>query len=136
MSIGARSQSAKTYLEKHLPSFAAASPDELVRHGLLALRDTLQADAELTAKNCAVAIVGKDHPFTSLTEEQLPRYLAMLEGVRRSNAPPPAAASAAPAPTPAAAAAAAAGTEAMATDAGAAGAAGNGEPPQRSDMDL
>ncbi|QRV91475.1 20S proteasome subunit [Ceratobasidium sp. AG-Ba] len=34
MSIGARSQSAKTYLEKHYESFTDASLDELIKHGL------------------------------------------------------------------------------------------------------
>jgi len=128
-SIGARSQSAKTYLEKHLAEFATASVDDLIKHGLLALRDTLQADVELTAKNCSVAVVGPDRPFRLLTEEELPTYLAMLEGTRR-NAPAPAA-------TPAPAAAPAAADEAMQTDQGAAGAVGPAdEPPQRSDMEL
>jgi len=40
-SIGSRSQSARTYLEKHYQSFADASRDELIRHGLRALRECL-----------------------------------------------------------------------------------------------
>lgn len=71
MSIGARCQSAKTYLEKHFEKFPsstrnlslpglffltflmrrAGSLDELVKHGLRALRDTLQADVELNKLN-------------------------------------------------------------------------------------
>jgi 20S proteasome subunit alpha 6 len=58
MSIGARSQSAKTYLEKHYESFADSSLDDLVRHGLHALRETLQQDKELTVNNTSVGIVG------------------------------------------------------------------------------
>ena len=41
MAIGARSQSARTYLEKHLDEFADCDLDALVLHGLRAMRDTL-----------------------------------------------------------------------------------------------
>ena len=50
MAIGARSQSARTYLEKHLNDFADSSMEDLVRHGLRALRDTLPNEVELTSK--------------------------------------------------------------------------------------
>ncbi|KAI9315254.1 20S proteasome subunit alpha 6 [Dichotomocladium elegans] len=56
MSIGARSQSAKTYLEKNYKEFATASLDELIRHGLLALRDTLQQDNELNTLNTSIGV--------------------------------------------------------------------------------
>ena len=39
--IGGRSQSAKTYLERKFQTFPDASVDDLIRHALLALRDTL-----------------------------------------------------------------------------------------------
>lgn len=75
MSIGARSQSAKTYLEKHYESFAdCPSPclhclvlfahtcqgtlEELIKHGLHALRETLQQDKELNINNTSVGIIG------------------------------------------------------------------------------
>jgi 20S proteasome alpha/beta subunit len=41
MAIGARSQAARTYLEKFLDDFKTCDLDELVKHGLRALRDTL-----------------------------------------------------------------------------------------------
>lgn len=50
MSIGSRSQSARTYLEKHLDSFLDAATDDLILHALRALRDTLPNDVELTTK--------------------------------------------------------------------------------------
>lgn len=50
MAIGARSQSARTYLEKHLNEFLDCSLEDLVRHGLRALRDTLPNEVELTSK--------------------------------------------------------------------------------------
>jgi 20S proteasome subunit alpha 6 len=50
MAIGARSQSARTYLEKHLDEFATADLDELVKHGLRALRDTLPNEIDINNK--------------------------------------------------------------------------------------
>lgn len=50
MAIGSRSQSARTYLEKHLDVFPNCTTDELVAHGLRALRDTLPNEVELTIK--------------------------------------------------------------------------------------
>jgi len=58
MSIGARSQSAKTYLEKHYQSFTDASIEELIQHGLHALRETLQQDKELNVNNTSIGILG------------------------------------------------------------------------------
>ncbi|KAI9207148.1 nucleophile aminohydrolase [Polychytrium aggregatum] len=78
MSIGARSQSAKTYLEKHFPSFADASLDDLIVHGLRALRDSLQQDKELNVSNCSIGIVGKGQSFTLIEGEELQRYLDLL----------------------------------------------------------
>lgn len=48
MAIGARSQSARTYLEKHLNEFKTCDLEELVKHGLRALRDTLPNEVDLT----------------------------------------------------------------------------------------
>lgn len=59
MSIGARSQSARTYMEKHLDEFKTATLNEIVRHGLLSLRECLPNDLELNDKNLSIAIVGK-----------------------------------------------------------------------------
>lgn len=57
-SIGARSQSAKTYLEQNYEAFEDASLEELVRHGLNALADTLQQDKNLTKRNTSIGIIG------------------------------------------------------------------------------
>ncbi|CAO3653939.1 unnamed protein product [Cunninghamella echinulata] len=78
MSIGARSQSAKTYLENNYESFADASLEELVRHGLLALRDTLQQDKELNVQNTSLGIVGKDKSFVTIDGEALQKYIDLL----------------------------------------------------------
>ncbi|KAJ8981856.1 hypothetical protein NQ317_017534 [Molorchus minor] len=52
MSIGSRSQSARTYLEKHLQEVSSASLEELIKHGLRALRDTLPPEVDLNTKKC------------------------------------------------------------------------------------
>jgi 20S proteasome subunit alpha 6 len=97
MSIGARSQSAKTYLEKHYEEFAngkqkkrnnnimqkklisyTASLEELVRHGLQALRDTLQQDKELNINNTSLGIVGEDREFEIVEGDALQHYLDLL----------------------------------------------------------
>jgi len=114
MSIGARSQSAKTYLEKHYEKFESSSLEQLIEHGLHALRETLQQDKELTIHNTSIGIVGPvgSHEvgvdalgsFRILEEETVDPYIKALppkEIPAGTNQPP--AATAAPAAPPAAA---------------------------------
>ena len=56
--IGARSQMARTYLEKNLDAFAACGREELIRHGLRALKESLVQDRELTVDNTSVGVSG------------------------------------------------------------------------------
>lgn len=56
--IGARSQMARTYLERNLDKFADCSREELISHGLRALKETLSHDKELTVDNTSVGVVG------------------------------------------------------------------------------
>ncbi|PHH61721.1 hypothetical protein CDD81_8013 [Ophiocordyceps australis] len=56
--IGARSQMARTYLERNIDAFASCSREELVRHGLCALRESLVQDKKLTVENTSVGLVG------------------------------------------------------------------------------
>ena len=56
--IGARSQMARTYLERHLDEFAGSSRDELIKHGLRALKESLSQDKELTIDNASVGVTG------------------------------------------------------------------------------
>jgi len=62
MAIGARSQSAKTYLERTYTTLAEAGVEELIQSAVTALRETVASskDTELTTKNTAIAIVGTD----------------------------------------------------------------------------
>jgi 20S proteasome subunit alpha 6 len=77
--IGARSQSARTYLEKHYESFENASRDELIVHALQALQGCVSGDDELTADNGSIAVVGKDEKFTLIEGEDLQPFLDRLE---------------------------------------------------------
>lgn len=77
MAMGARSQAAKTYLEKTFASFAGASVDELILHGLRALEASAQEQG-IDKKNCTIAIVGKDTPFTLIEDDALEPFLAQI----------------------------------------------------------
>eukprot|EP00903_Cladosiphon_okamuranus_P009030 g8635.t1 len=79
MAIGARSQSAKTYLEKHFEEFENCDLDELVKHALKALSGCVTGDKELDAQGCTIAIVGKDKVFETLEGEQLQPYMDAIE---------------------------------------------------------
>ncbi|KAI9698015.1 MAG: hypothetical protein M1836_004368 [Candelina mexicana] len=57
--IGARSQMARTYLERNMDAFEGSSREELVNHGLKALKESLAQDKELTVENTSVAVIGK-----------------------------------------------------------------------------
>jgi 20S proteasome subunit alpha 6 len=56
--IGARSQMARTYLEKNIDKFAECGREELIRHGLRALKESLVQDRELTVDNTSVGVAG------------------------------------------------------------------------------
>uniref|UniRef100_A0A8P0TPD1 Proteasome 20S subunit alpha 1 n=1 Tax=Canis lupus familiaris TaxID=9615 RepID=A0A8P0TPD1_CANLF len=79
MSIGARSQSARTYLERHMSGFMECNLNELVKHGLHALRETLPAEQDLTTKNVSIGIVGKDLEFTIYDDDDVSPFLEGLE---------------------------------------------------------
>lgn len=72
--MGARSQAAKTYLERNFERFGGADADALIREALQALHASLQ-DGDLTEQNCSVGIVGPDQPFTILEGEALAPFI-------------------------------------------------------------
>jgi 20S proteasome subunit alpha 6 len=76
IAIGARAQSAKTYLERHFEKFATCDRDELIRHAVTALRGCLQGDATLSTLNTSVSVVGAGHPLQALQAEELESYVA------------------------------------------------------------
>ncbi|CEO99523.1 Proteasome subunit alpha type [Plasmodiophora brassicae] len=72
--LGARSQSAKTYLEKYYESFDDASDDDLILHAIKSLRGS-SPTGEITADNVEIGIVSTTRPFTVLEREELERYI-------------------------------------------------------------
>lgn len=74
MAIGAKCQSAKTYLEKNFDKFDNISRDELIEHGVKALRASAQEE-ELTVNNVSIGVVGKDEKFKLLNSEELAKFL-------------------------------------------------------------
>lgn len=71
LAIGARSQSARTYLERHFEEFADCDADQLIHHGLMALRETLQQDKDLTVDNTSIVCLFKHYTQThTFVDEQ------------------------------------------------------------------
>lgn len=56
MSIGSRSQSARTYLERHLNTFTDCTKDELICHGIQAIRGSLPNE-ELGSKDNQASVL-------------------------------------------------------------------------------
>ncbi|GKT28748.1 putative multi-domain containing protein [Aduncisulcus paluster] len=67
--IGARSQSAKTYLEEHFMEFEDCSVEELVKHGVTALAGTVKT--KLKPEEVSISIIGLDRPFHALSAADL-----------------------------------------------------------------
>ncbi|EDV58474.1 proteasome subunit alpha type-1 [Drosophila erecta] len=91
-SIGSRSQSARTYLEKNLKKFPDCSKDEIICHGILAILGTVPTDEHQSKENAqfniTVAIAGKNQPFKILTDKENAQYLNMAKEMGAPAAPP------------------------------------------------
>ncbi|GAA30927.1 hypothetical protein CRM22_008557 [Opisthorchis felineus] len=98
IAIGSRSQSARTYLERHLEEISVASLDELIYHGLKALSGTLPNEVEITTKNCSLGIVGKSCDFTIYEDDSVDKFLKMFEAKQREEQSPPSDTSVVPTP--------------------------------------
>jgi 20S proteasome subunit alpha 6 len=75
MAIGARSQTAKTYLENKYESFKDCSLDELIKHAIKALSLSLSGDFEIDAKSATISVVGKNCDFHLIEGAELQRHL-------------------------------------------------------------
>lgn len=73
--IGARSQMARTYLERHLDDFEGSSREELVKHALRALKESLSQDKELTVDNTSVGVAGIDQDFKLYEHQEISEWL-------------------------------------------------------------
>eukprot|EP00898_Chlorokybus_atmophyticus_P001940 jgi/Chlat1/2747/Chrsp187S02936 len=90
MAIGSRSQASKTYLERKFETFKECTLEELIMHGLRALKESV-ADGKLTTGNSTIAIVGKDQPFKIIEGEDIKPYIEKLNAdAAAGGAPPPA----------------------------------------------
>nr|XP_035931502.1 LOW QUALITY PROTEIN: proteasome subunit alpha type-1-like [Halichoerus grypus] len=83
-SIGARSQSAGTYLERHMSGFMECNLNELAKCDLRALRETLPTKTFLTkvlswTKNVSIGIVDKDLEITIYDDDDVSPFLEDLE---------------------------------------------------------
>ena len=88
--LGSRCQSAKTYLEKKFATFDNCSKDELVKHVLFALRESLGDKGEgLTEKNVSVAIVGENQRFHIIENDEVKPFLAALDSESEGKAEAP-----------------------------------------------
>ncbi|GAB4825453.1 RNA polymerase-associated factor [Ancistrocladus abbreviatus] len=76
--IGSRSQAAKTYLERRFETFMDASRDELIKHALFSIKETLQGE-KLSSSICTVAVVGVGEPFHMLDQETLRELINSFE---------------------------------------------------------
>lgn len=73
--IGARSQMARTYLERHLDDFESSSREDLIKHALRALKESLSQDKELTVDNTSVGVSGIGEDFKLFEGQDIAEWL-------------------------------------------------------------
>ena len=78
--IGARSQSARTYIEKVAGDLAEAPLDKLIRIGVTALKESLQSGSseELNTKNCSIAVVGEDSTLKIYDGDDVQQFVNII----------------------------------------------------------
>ncbi len=83
--MGARSQSAKTYLEKHFETFTDAnSLEDLIDHAVRALQGASQ-NGKLHSRNVSIAFVGEGTPFRVLTDDEVRPHVIRAIGEEAEN---------------------------------------------------
>eukprot|EP01098_Paradermamoeba_levis_P004542 TRINITY_DN1944_c0_g1_i1.p1 TRINITY_DN1944_c0_g1~~TRINITY_DN1944_c0_g1_i1.p1 ORF type:complete len:249 (-),score=74.42 TRINITY_DN1944_c0_g1_i1:167-913(-) len=87
IAIGSRAQSAKTYLEKKFTTFENLPPASLIKHALLALKETTGQQSDgLNSKNASIGIVGENHSFELIEGAKLQQYLDALDAFEAEEA--------------------------------------------------
>lgn len=77
--IGAKSQSSKTYLEKHLHSFKNCTIDQLVLHALSAIKAGYRDEPEdMSEKNVEIATLTKKNGFSAVSRQDVKSYFEKL----------------------------------------------------------
>lgn len=90
-SLGARSQSSRTYLERELQSYKSSEGAEpLIMSGLKALRESLPQGKELTWQNTSIGVVGPNELFKIIDDEDVTEWLDQLGQTGRSTTTAPA----------------------------------------------
>jgi len=77
--IGARSQASRTYLERTYETFEESELNELIKHSLLALKESASGGAELTSQNCTIAYVGDGQDLVILDGDDVKPYIEQVE---------------------------------------------------------
>ena len=72
---------ARTYLERELDSFEACGREELVKHALAALRESLGQDKELTVENTSIGVGGMEENFRLYEGQEIAAWLETGEKV-------------------------------------------------------
>jgi len=78
-SIGARSQAARTYLEKHFEAFPECSKEDLIEHAIKALAGCMAGDQEITAQCTEIGVIGVEEDYQMLSEADIQSYLDRIE---------------------------------------------------------
>lgn len=73
--IGARSQMARTYLERNLDEFEGCGREELIKHALRALKESLSQDKELTVDNTSLGVSGVGENFKLYEGAEITEFL-------------------------------------------------------------
>ena len=73
VAIGARCQSANTFLENKLEELENASPQQLIKWAIEAMKKA--QDLEITPYNVAISVVGKDQEYKILSTEEVDTYV-------------------------------------------------------------
>eukprot|EP00331_Platyophrya_macrostoma_P013130 CAMPEP_0176422294 /NCGR_PEP_ID=MMETSP0127-20121128/9654_1 /TAXON_ID=938130 /ORGANISM="Platyophrya macrostoma, Strain WH" /LENGTH=249 /DNA_ID=CAMNT_0017803129 /DNA_START=32 /DNA_END=781 /DNA_ORIENTATION=+ len=77
--IGARSQAARTYFEDNFKAFNNCDTEQLILHGLSALKKISQEENEVVPKSVEIAFVAEGVPFTVLKLEEIEEYFKKHE---------------------------------------------------------
>mmetsp|Transcript_1927 Transcript_1927/g.5715 ORF Transcript_1927/g.5715 Transcript_1927/m.5715 type:complete len:262 (-) Transcript_1927:35-820(-) len=79
VAIGARAQSAKTYLEKHSESFKTTPVEDLCKHALQALAGCVAGEKELDAASASLAVISADGTSRIIEDGAVQKYLDTVE---------------------------------------------------------
>lgn len=83
--IGARSQSGRTYFEHNQKYFANSSLEQLILHGVKAIKKATQDDEEITQKSIEIAYVGPNEKFVILKQSDIDKYIKMVDQFNPEN---------------------------------------------------